>query len=360
MKQKHILILTATFGMGHHAVSAAIKDDIIARYSGYTIEIVDLFDIINPGLKRALQKGYNVLTRDFEDLYNFFYAYKNESKNNVLDSLFYFSYQKKFDHFLSEFSPDIVISTFPMTSGFVSRYKQKENREIPLITVITDVVDSWEWLHENTNRYFVPSVEVKDRLRLKGVPHDRITVTGIPVRAAFKNNIKANTNQKKHILIMSSAMGKIKFDEHFLATLDEMVGVRFTLVTGTDETLYKTLSKQSYKNIEIKGFVDDIAKLMESADLIYTKPGGVTLFEAIHKELPLVLQDTNVGQETANVTFVKNRNIGLIVAEPQELIDIVERVIKDDLVLKEMKHNITTLKEEFHTDAFIKAVGTSW
>jgi len=360
MEQKNILILTATFGMGHHTVSRAIKDEILAIYSGYTIEIVDLFDIINPSLKRALQKGYNVLTRDFEELYNFFYAYKNESRQNLLDSLFYFSYQKKFDHYLSTNAPDIVISTFPMTSGFVSRYKQKEHVTMPLITVITDVVDSWEWLHENTDRYFVPSLEVKDRLRLKGVPAERVTVTGIPVGAAFKNDIRPHINQKKHILIMSSAMGKIKMDDYFLSTLDKIEGVKFTLVTGTDEALFKTLSKKQYQNIEIRGFVDDIATLMERADLIYTKPGGVTLFEAINQELPLVLQDTNVGQETANITFVRDRQIGLIVEEPEELINIIKRVIEDDLVLKEMKQNITLLKEEFNADALVKAVGGAW
>jgi processive 1,2-diacylglycerol beta-glucosyltransferase len=357
MENKKVLILTATFGMGHQAVSKAIKDEIAAAYLGYSIEIVDLFEIINPSLKLALQKGYNVLTREFEELYNFFYYYKSSAKYNLIDGLIYKGYQKKFNYYIKATSPQIVISTFPMTSGFMSRFKQQHDSDIPLITVITDVVDSWEWIHEDTDRYFVPTQEVKDRLRLKGIPSYRISVTGIPVRRAFKlEQPKPKRTQKKNILIMSSAMGKIKFDHAFLEQLSMLDEAHFTIVTGTDAALFESLKHYHFSNITILGYVEDIATLMSAADLIYTKPGGVTLFEAINTELPLLVQDTAVGQESANIAFIKSREIGVIVEAPDHFIRILKEILDDDLKLYQFRNNMYSLKKEFDQNAIISAL----
>lgn len=373
MKFKKVIILTATFGMGHKAVSKAIKDELEDAYDQYQIDIVDLFEILSPSLKDAFQKGYNVLTRDFEELYNFFYQYKKNQKHNLLDGILYLSYQKKFNHYMALEKPDVVISTFPLTSGFMSRYKTQMDVETPLITVITDVVDSWEWLHQGTDQYFVPSVEVKDRLRLKGIEGFRITVTGIPVRRDFKADHKGDHKgshkvapnrevatgkvaRRSHVLLMSSAMGKIKFDQSFLKDLNQMRDVDFTIVTGTDETLYKQLKDYKYDNITILGFVDDIAALMDSADLIYTKPGGVTLFEAINSALPLLVQDTSVGQETDNIDFIKSRGIGMIVEDPETFCLMIKEVLNDNGKLKWLRQNMIRLKREFDENALLRAL----
>lgn len=269
--------------------------------------------------------------------------------------------------------PDVVISTFPLTSGFMSRYKTQMDVETPLITVITDVVDSWEWLHQGTDQYFVPSVEVKDRLRLKGIEGFRITVTGIPVRRDFKADHKGDHKgshkvapnrevatgkvaRRSHVLLMSSAMGKIKFDQSFLKDLNQMRDVDFTIVTGTDETLYKQLKDYKYDNITILGFVDDIAALMDSADLIYTKPGGVTLFEAINSALPLLVQDTSVGQETDNIDFIKSRGIGMIVEDPETFCLMIKEVLNDNGKLKWLRQNMIRLKREFDENALLRAL----
>lgn len=357
MKQKRILILTATFGMGHKSVSKAISDELSRLQGNNEIYIVDLFDIIQPKLKEPMQKGYNMLTREFEGLYNIFYEHKQEAKQNFIDQVFYKSYQKKFDQYMITFSPDVIISTFPTTSGFAARFKKRHLSETPLITVITDVVDSWEWLHEGTDYYFVPSREVARYLETKGIDKHKITVTGIPVRAAFKSNgIQMSPTPSKHVLIMSSAMGKIKIDVTFLKALNQVPDVYYTIVTGTDTELYETLNQYAFEKIRVLGYVDDIANLMKSADLIYTKPGGVTLFEAIHQQLPLVIQETSIGQETANIAFIKKRHIGISVDAPDEFIEVIKQIISNDLILKRMRNNMKKLKREFHEDAIVEVI----
>lgn len=357
MKEKKIVILTATFGMGHHSVSKALKAEIERVYFDYTIDIVDLFDIIKPSYKKTAQALYNYLTREFETLYNVFYNYKRDSRKNIIDELLYTRYNRRFKEYMDAEEPSIVISTFPVTSGFMSRYKTKYNKNIPLMTVITDVVDSWEWVHDETDQYFVPSIEVKDLLRLKGVNQASIFVTGIPVGADFKveKNI-SSSNQMKQVLIMASAMGKIKFDYAFLEQLEAIENTRFIVVTGTDFELANALKKRKYKNIEILGYVSNIAELMETSDLIYTKPGGVTLFEAINKEIPLLIQQTTVGQEYANIEFIKNREIGIVLDQKALFADEIASIVHDDVKLFKLKSNMYELKKEFKDEAILRAV----
>ncbi len=357
MNEKKIVILTATFGMGHHSVSKALKAEIERVYFDYTIDIVDIFDIIKPSYKKIAQGIYNYLTREFETLYNFFYNYKKDSRKNLIDELLYARYNRRFKAYMDREKPSIVISTFPMTSGFMSRYKSKSNSNVPLMTVITDVVDSWEWVHEGTDQYFVPSIEVKDLLRLKGIDKDSIFVTGIPVGADFKVEKSSTSHtQMKQVLLMSSAMGKIKFDEALLSQLESVENTKFIIVTGTDYELAEALSTKTYKNIEVLGFVSNIAELMESSDLIYTKPGGVTLFEAINKEIPLLIQQTTVGQENANIEFVKNREIGIILDHKTHFVDEIAKIINDDVKLFQLKSNMYELKKEFKDEAILRAV----
>ncbi|MDN5351978.1 MAG: processive 1,2-diacylglycerol beta-glucosyltransferase [Clostridiales bacterium] len=353
---KKILILTASFGMGHYSVSRAIKEKISSTYDTDRIEIVDVLEILDPVFKKNSQKLYNKLTRDFEELYNVLYYYKRMVKNNWIDEVVYMRYFKGFKQFIEASEPDVVISTFPMTSGLSAMYKRRFVADWPLITVITDVIDSWEWVHRGTDLYFVPSTEVRENLIEKGVKREQIEVTGIPVKDAFTSSDRYQGHQKKHVLIFSSAMGKIDLDDDFLKELAAMTTIQFTLVTGSDTALWERLKGKSYKNVTVLGFVEDVASLMEKSDLVYTKPGGVTLFEAINKEVPLMLQETRVGQEKANIDFVKNRELGVVVPQDASIADVIKRVITDDVKLYEMKSNMYEFKKELQSDAILKAV----
>jgi processive 1,2-diacylglycerol beta-glucosyltransferase len=48
-----------------------------------------------------------------------------------------------------------------LCSCIVAKVKEEYEDDVILITVITDVVDSWEWIYEGTNKYLVPTEEIK-------------------------------------------------------------------------------------------------------------------------------------------------------------------------------------------------------
>jgi processive 1,2-diacylglycerol beta-glucosyltransferase len=57
--------------------------------------------------------------------------------------------------------------------------------------------------------------------------------------------------------------------------------------------------------------VDNVDIMMDAADLIVTKPGGLTVSEALAKRLPMILINPIPGQEERNTEFLLNNGIAM-------------------------------------------------
>lgn len=341
---RKLLILTASFGLGHNSVAQAIKDQLVEYDMTNNVEIIDIFELLTPKLKEKYESVYKLLTNKYPKVYNYVYDLRKNSEETVFDSLFYEMHKGKLYRYLEEEQPDMIISTFPMCSGIVSKIKKELSKEIPMITVVTDVVDSWEWLHHDTDMYFVPSHAIKEKLMKKKISGDKIRVTGIPVRKEFLQATQRKTKSKQ-VLIMASAMNNMGITDETLEKIDEIEDLKVIIVTGSNKKLYNELSSSRYKNIEILGFTMEMASLMETSDFIVTKPGGVTLFEAINMEIPLVIKDSGIGQEQANVEYIKEHEIGLYIDESTDILELFEEDMINETTIDRMKENLRRVKE---------------
>ncbi|MGB4437707.1 MAG: glycosyltransferase, partial [Sedimentibacter sp.] len=103
-----------------------------------------------------------------------------------------------------------------------------------------------------------------------------------------------------------------------------------------------------YSNIKIYGYVDNLDKLMDESVIMITKPGGVTLFEAINKELPLIILNSNIGQEKGNIEFIKQNKIGIVIDDINNLSAILDYCINNDNIINYYYNNIKNLKKTLH------------
>lgn len=342
-----ILILTASFGMGHNSVSKAIKEQIENEYINARVDVADLWEVINPKIKDFGSKMYYGLTENYPTVYNTIYGIKKTYKNNVIDGIICTAHYKKLYNFISEENPKIIISTFPLCSCLVSKIKKEYGLKTNLITIITDVVDSWEWIYDETNLYLVPSNDIKERLVEKGINKDSIIATGIPVKKDFLND-NINHTLKDKLLIVASGMSVDDISEDMVKKLSLECPLKTIIVTGRNEKLFKKLSSidiMNNTNVEILGFVDNIDKLMDEAVFIITKPGGVTLFEAICKELPLIIIDSSIGQEKGNIDYIKRNSIGIVIENTDELLEVINEYINNPSKAEQICNNIRNIKK---------------
>lgn len=356
-EKSNILVLTSSFGLGHDSVASAIREQLMEENKDLNVIVKDILEISTPKTKEYFFDLYYLLTKKYPRFYNVIYNFRKDTPNNIFDEAVYNIFLKRVAEYIEQVDPQIIISTFPLCSGFVSRAKQKYGLNIPLITTITDVVDSWEWIHNNTDLYFVPCKVIEDRLVSKGIEKDRIKITGIPVKKDFltpKDEIlfrdtddNISHSHYKQLLIMGGAMDKIKVSAELLEKFDRMDNVKTIVITGNNQAMYEALSSTGqYKNVEILGYTTEIAKLMDSSDIIVTKPGGATLFEAINKGIPMVLKRSMVGQEEENIKFIKDTGIGILVGKDDALDDVVIRSLSDEMNLDQIKRNIEEVKME--------------
>ena len=348
-----ILILTASFGMGHKSVSNALKEQLEYIDKDAKIVIADILEIVSPKVKDLSSKVYYELTENYPLIYNTIYEIKVNNKNNIIDGVFCDLYYKKFYEYKSEEKPHVIISTFPLCSCMVSKVKDEYDININLVTVITDVVDSWEWIYDETNIYLVPTVEIKNKLIEKGIDENIIIVSGIPVKKAFLNN-EDPTREKDTILMVLSGIDRLP--DNLIYELSNNRHFKIKIVAGRNEKLYEELSDCDYPDIAIYGYVDNINQLMDEAAFIVTKPGGVTLFEAINKELPLIVLNSNIGQEKGNIEFIKQEKIGIVIDDLTNLPYILNYYISNQSIINYYRANIKKVKNTIDYKKVINSI----
>lgn len=348
-----VLILTASFGNGHNSASRGLVDHIDSLFPDMTVEIRDLFAITTPLLKGALEDTYRTLTKHGVSLYNAIYSLRDH-KENLLDDLWLKLHYARFAQAVDQLNPRMIISVFPTCAQFAARYKE-DHPSVRTITVLTDVVDSWEWIHGSTDMYCVPAEHVKQRLINKHIAPERIFITGIPVKKGFDGSIQtlgepqvrfSRSIKKKRVLMLGSAMGKFSLKSKTIETLG-LLPYHFTVVTGQDQALYDQLAGMDLPdNFTLLGYTEHIAQLMNASDVVVTKPGGATIFEAIESNLPILVQPSNVGQESKNREFVERYGFGDSFTDGEELVKKIESMLADEHYAEAIKKNMQNFKAQ--------------
>ena len=220
-----------------------------------------------------------------------------------------------------------------------------------MVTCVTDLTSHSEWIHRVTDCYLVGTEEIKERLAAKGVNRDIIYVTGIPVRAEFKLPVHRGDRQQRNLLIMGGGLGMMPKKDSFYEALDTLPGVHTTIITGRNQKLYDRLVDK-YENIRVIGFTDRVYEYMAWADLVLTKPGGITMFESIFSELPILAWEPFLEQEKNNARFLVKRGLGRVAAkEPDECLTAIRELIYDDYTLADMSAKMHALKEKLEQES---------
>lgn len=326
----NILILTAKYGMGHYTASISIKEEL--ENKNVHVDVVDFFEIMYPKLKNIIYNVFDFLVSRCGRIYNFFYRFMADTDKAPFKRII----KNRIEKMIQDKKVDIIISTFPVCSKYVSAYKKTNNSDIKLYTYITDVEANKEWFTDETDMYFVASYDTKRQMENCKIPKEKIKVVGIPVRKEFKEeSYKKNKNE---IVIMGGGLGLIPYIENTLYKLLKNKKIHITLLAGKNEKIFNKYYNK-YPNMTVVGYTNEVYKYMEKAEIIITKPGGITLFEAIHSKTPIYVLYPFLSQEIGNAKFIENNKIGEVVWNKKE------NVTQDILTLLGTPSKLEYMKE---------------
>lgn len=334
----NVLILTVKYGMGHYTAAMSLKQELENETT--EVEVVDFFDVIFPRIKNSVYRIFNFLVSRCSGVYNLLYKLFANANFTPFKRVI----KKRMEKLMEEKHIDMIVSTFPICSKYVSVYKKVKNSDFKLYTYITDIDVNQEWLTDETDSYFVASHETKQQMLAYHVPEEKIKIVGIPVRKEFKElKIK---NQKNEVVVMGGGLGLIPCMEQTLEQLAQNQEIHITVLAGKNQKLFDKYHNQ-YSNMTVVGYTDNVYQYMEKAELIITKAGGITLFEAIHSNTPMYVLYPFLRQEIGNAKFIEKTGIGSVIWNKKEnATQDILNLLKEPEKLEKMRRNMQAIKAD--------------
>ncbi len=333
---------------GHHSATIAVEKALRILEPETQILNINAFRYTNPITEKVVNQIYTTVIKRTPKLWDMIYDNPEVKKRlDKIKDLVHKMNTPKLGKLFDKFTPDIVICTQAFPCGMVADYKKLHNSNIKLIAVLTDFVPHAYWVYNTVDYYITPSEEVSNKLISRGVPASKVKSLGIPFDPKFNVPVeKSRVYQKlgldphkNTVLIMGGGqgLGPIKT---IVSSLEKVkADFQEVIVTGTNKKLYKSLKKKTKlykKKIHLLRYVDYVNELMSIAQVIVTKPGGITTSEALSKRLPMLILKPIPGQEENNTVFLTGKKAAVRVTKPQEITQLLEDLFTNSNKLKAM------------------------
>ena len=318
--------MSVSAGSGHVRAAEAVKKTAELNHPDLEVQHIDLMDYISLPMKKAVVGSYDLLVRQAPELWGYIYEKTNNPKitkklkklNKKLKKINAY----KFNEYVSEYNPDYILYTNFLPTDMLDNTSMGEAR---IGTLVTDYDLHELWVSHKSQDYFVATEKIAWKLEYRGFDRKNITVSGIPIDPKFYKQINtpAYNAEVKEILVLSGGQG-LAHSDNVVRTLFKLTkDVKVTVIAGKNKALQKKLEKlEAPENIEysVIGWTDRIEEYMASADVIISKPGGLTTTECAVLGKWLIAVDPIPGQEEGNAQFLLERGIGDVAHNTEDLL----------------------------------------
>ena len=265
-----------------------------------------------------------------------------------------------------------VVSVHPLVNDAMVAASDSEGREVPLITVVTDLVDvhPW-WANGAVDRYVVGTGDAASALIGLGIEPSRISVTGIPLRPTFGRVTSSAREMREHlgldpahptVLFMGGGDGAGRLAE-VVGACDAVVRsrgkavTRFVVICGRNEPLRAAFEAREWRGpTTILGQVANVHEWMTASDVVVTKPGSLTVSESLAIGRPLLLGPPLPGQEEGNIPFVCDNGAGMAYRDATEASMLLDGMLADPASLWEMGQRTFPLRHLKATERVLDLV----
>jgi processive 1,2-diacylglycerol beta-glucosyltransferase len=350
-----VLVLTASYGSGHNEAARCLAAGF--EQAGAVVTIVDHFrELVHPLFERATRAFYDALLHHAPAVWAA--AYEAGDRLSGESPLVFGATRvgtRKLARLLERLQPDAVVSVHATPAAAMSALVADGHRLPPHTTVVTDFVAHSQWIARHVDRYCVAAEEVQHEFVARGIPRERVVVTGVPVREAFEapgdqaaaRRALGLAPDAPVVLAMAGSHGSLgRLPDVTRALLAHPGPLQGLVVAGRDERLAARLrALTADTRVRVLGYVDNVPCLMAAADLLVTKAGGMTLAEALAAELPLLLYGSVPGQERRNERFASRAGIALVARDRRALSATLGRALTEPGLLDAVRDRIADVRQ---------------
>ena len=370
-----ILIISSDTGGGHRSAAQALVEGINRVWEGDS-KVVRVVKAVEDSHKFT-QKGvtiYNWILRNKQSWMKYFYwfvnRYRPETRPFFLDRCIVY-----LKELFEKWCPHVVVSVHPMTQHILARLLKELNLadQIPLVTVVTDpCYGFWKgWACSEVSLYLVANDDARRQLIDYGIEPEKIKISGIPVHPKF-HEVSEKAAQKARqsfgldadkftVFVNAGWVGGGNIPQIFRELVRGELDVQAIFLAGKNEGLRKEaekLAKTAKFPIKVIGYSDEIEKLMQSANVMVSKLGGLTTFEALACRLPIIADATTapMPQEAGTVNMIAKRGAGILLKKAVDIVPTIQSLLTDSNKYLAMKDATINLAVPNSTEMIVREI----
>lgn len=335
-----VLITSVSAGGGHVKAAEALA----AAYAEVAPSVqavhLDVMDAVTPWFRKLYAGGYEFAINRAPIVWKSLYQGTDNAFAQWCQPAVDILQRRQAGQFFANLDarpPDLILTTHFLIPQLLSG-KYHRHANVPVHCVVTDYDVHRFWLSERVNRYYVAREEMVSKLEELGVPARMIQVTGIPAHPKFLKNVdKIGTLRKLGLkegrptfAIVAGGLGNTSMETTVKSLLNTSETVQLITVSGRNRRLHENLNRlRPPSNVTLVNlsFVDNMHEIMEISDIVVTKPGGMTVTEALSKGKGMILYSPVPGQEERNAAYVVSNGAGVRVNSHRDIAGVIGRLL---------------------------------
>lgn len=326
MTRKKILMLSVSAGTGHTRAAEALRTWADSNNADVSASHLDVLRLVSPFLRLLYADFYMFLVRRAPALWGLLYRATNQARRDGAAHALRRWAERLNSHDLrveiASARPDIIVCTHFLPAEILSQLIAAGIVDCPVWVQVTDFDLHKMWVHERMAGYFAPNEEVAFQLIEQGIPASAIHVTGIPIMPVFSAPLSRTVCARElrldpeaiTVLVMggSAALGSVaQVAGHLLGMHARLQVIALAGKSAATLAALKDLADRHPGRLAPQGYTDKIERLMACADIVVTKPGGLTTAESLAMGLPMVVISPIPGQEECNANFLLEQGAAL-------------------------------------------------
>lgn len=370
-----ILIISSDTGGGHRSAAQAISDG-FERFWKSDSAVVKTIKGVEEShhITDKLVNVYNWMLKNKQHWMKYLYWAVNKIRPERREF-----FQKRCIGYIRDqfekWCPHVVVSVHPLTQHIFARILRelKLTDQVPLVTVVTDpCYGFWKgWACDDVSLYLVANEDARDQLIDYGVSPEKIKISGMPVNPKFcevdekhaqdARRIYGLDPDKFTVFVNAGWIGGGNIPQIFRELVRGELDVQAIFLAGKNEELRleaEEIAKHAKFPVKVIGYSDDIEKLMHSANVMVSKLGGLTTFEALACRLPIIADATTppMPQEAGTVSLLEKKGAGILLRNSSDIVPTIQNLLLDNGSYSRMKAATRGMTMPNSTDQIIREI----
>src|SRR5688572_22688930 len=370
-----ILIISSDTGGGHRSAAQALAVGLQKFWKGESVAV---------RIIRAVEEAHQI-TGKLVNVYNWVLRHKQGWMKYIYWAVNRFRPEtREFFHrrcigyvrdLFEKWCPHVVVSVHPLTQHIFGRILRELNltSQIPLVTVVTDpCYGFWRaWACDDVSLYLVANEDARRQLLDYGVAAEKIKISGLPLHPKFREPDETDAQNARRaygldpdkftVFVNAGWIGGGNIPAIFRELVRGELDVQAIFLAGKNEALRveaEEIARHAKFPVKVIGYSDEIEKLMHSANVMISKLGGLTTFEALACRLPIIADATTppMPQEAGTVRLLVRRGAGMLLNKPADIVPMIQTLVRNPNKYKELKAATAGLANPGSRDFIVREI----